>query len=237
MPTEAQKIQEEYYKKTAENYDEMHLKEGEDAEHQFALSFLSAMIELYSIKSVLDVGAGTGRTITYLKEKFPNIHIVGIEPVDELRAIGYEKGIPKDILMDGSGTAMTFKDGEFDLVCEFAVLHHVGRPQDMVGEMLRVAKKAIFISDSNNFGQGGATSRIFKQAINSLGLWKAYNFAKTKGKGYQITEGDGLAYSYSVFNNYNQIKKACKTIHTINTKGESIDHYSSAEHVALFAVK
>jgi len=234
---EAQKIQEEYYKKTAQNYDEMHLKAGEDEEHEFALSFFSSIIELYSIKSVLDVGAGTGRTITFLKDKYPYLHVVGIEPVTELREIGYSKGISKDTLIDGSGTSMNFKDGEFDLVCEFAVLHHVARPQDMVSEMLRVAKKAIFISDSNNFGQGSVTSRIFKQAVNSLGLWKAYNFVKTKGKGYQITEGDGLAYSYSVFNNYKLIEQACKTIHTINTKGKSIDHYSSAEHVAVLGIK
>jgi SAM-dependent methyltransferase len=201
------------------------------------LAFLSATIDFCSIKSILDVGAGTGRTITYLKEKFPELHVVGIEPVEGLRSNGYEKGISKDILIDGSGTSIKFKDGEFDCVCEFGVLHHVAEPKKMVSEMLRVAKKAIFISDANNFGQGSYIRRSFKQAINSVGLWKAFNFLKTKGKGYQITEGDGLAYSYSVYNNYQQIKRACKRVHTINTKDGGINPYRTAEHVAILGIK
>ena len=61
-------------------------------------------------------------------------------------------------------------DGEFDLVCEFAVLHHVPRPAQAVGEMLRVARKAIFISDANNFGQGGGIVRLIKRTIAALGV-------------------------------------------------------------------
>lgn len=68
-----------------------------------------------------------------------------------------------------------------------------------MSEMLRVAQKAIFISDANNFGQGRFLARTAKQALNALGLWKTVDFIKTKGKGYTISEGDGLAYSYSVF--------------------------------------
>ncbi len=237
MNSNATKIQEEYYNRTATHYDEMHLNNGNDPEHDFALAFLSVMNELYSISSILDVGAGTGRTITYLKNKHPVLHVMGIEPVEGLRVIGYEKGISKDILIDGSGTAMKFKDGEFDLVCAFGVLHHVAEPQKMVSEMLRVAKKAIFISDGNNFGQGNLISRTIKQAINSVGLWKVYNFLKTKGKGYQITEGDGLAYSYSVFNNYKQIKRACRRVHIINTMDGGINPYRTAGHVAILGIK
>jgi hypothetical protein len=36
-------------------------------------------------------------------------------------------------------------------------------------------------------------------------LWAAYNYLRTGGKGYRITEGDGLAYSYSVYDSFGLI--------------------------------
>jgi len=143
------------------------------------------------------------------------------------------------MLIEGDGTDIKFAAGAFDLVCEFGVLHHVPRPEQVVSEMLRVAKVGIFISDSNNFGQGGKLSRSLKQFINLLGLWKVYDYVRTKGKGYQISAGDGLFYSYSVFNNYKQIKAACKGgVQILNTdKYAGINPYSTATHVALFGIK
>ena len=103
--------------------------------------------------------------------------------------------------------------------------------------MLRVSKKAIFISDSNNFGQGSTVARTIKQVINLVGLWKLVDVIKTKGKGYWISEGDGLAYSYSVFSNYKQIRKQCRSVHLLNTRDGSIDPYKTASHVALLGIK
>lgn len=69
-------------------------------------------------------------------------------------------------------------------------------------EMLRVAKKAVLISDSNRFGQGLRAARLIKLGLYKSKLWTAYNYVRTSGKGYQITEGDGLAYSYSVYDSF-----------------------------------
>jgi ubiquinone/menaquinone biosynthesis C-methylase UbiE len=96
-------IQNDYYKNTALEYDAMHVNEDIDKEHQFALFFLSAMIEQYKISSILDIGAGTGRVILELQRKYPQIKIMGIEPVKELREVGYKKGISKNVLIDGNG--------------------------------------------------------------------------------------------------------------------------------------
>jgi ubiquinone/menaquinone biosynthesis C-methylase UbiE len=237
MQDGAAEIQKAYYKATALEYDVMHLSGHVDVEHQFALHFLSSLISLFEIKSILDVGAGTGRTIEFIQRVHPNVGIVGIEPVRELREQGYKKGISQDALLDGSGLKIDFADKSFDLVCEFGVLHHVPTPKIMVAEMLRVAKTGIFISDSNNFGQGSFLSRSLKQLINYMGLWRAYNFMRTKGKHYQISQGDGLYYSYSVFNDYKFIKNRCKTVHMVNTKDGTHNFYRSASHVALFGLK
>jgi ubiquinone/menaquinone biosynthesis C-methylase UbiE len=228
-------IQRRYYAETATQYDAMHV--GEQDEHFFALSFLNGAITYLGIQSILDIGSGTGRAIQYLKKLNPHLRIVGVEPVRELREIGYSKGISENELVDGDATNLSFADAEFDLVCEFGVLHHIKKPDLAVAEMLRVSSKSIFISDSNNFGQGSLASRTIKQAINLLGLWKVVVLIKTKGKGYTLTEGDGLAYSYSIFNNYRQIRDACKSVHLLNTKDGFIDPYKTASHVALLGIK
>ncbi|WP_028521861.1 class I SAM-dependent methyltransferase [Runella limosa] len=231
----AAEIQAEYYKTTAENYDNSHLLEK--GEHDIAMSFLSSFIRLYDIKSILDVGAGTGRTIQFIQNEHPHVKIVGIEPVQKLREIGHSKGINQQILIDGDANNINFKENSFDLVCEFGVLHHVPNPENCVKEMLRVAKHSIFISDCNNFGEGSKTARLFKQFINFLGLWHFYRYVKTAGKMYEISEGDGLYYSYSVFNNYNFIKNNSRNIYTVNTKKGGKNLYTQASHVALMAIK
>ena len=228
-------IQRNYYTETANQYDSMHI--DKDDEHFFALSFMIGAIDYLDIHSVLDIGSGTGRAVQYLKKLRPELRVVGIEPVRELREIGYSKGLSEEDLIDGDATNLQFISGDFDLVCEFGVLHHVKRPEQVVAEMLRVANKAVFISDANNFGQGSVVARSIKQVLNLIGLWKFTDLIKTKGKGYTISEGDGLAYSYSVFDNYKQIRDHCRSVHLLNTKDGFIDPYKTASHVALLGIK
>lgn len=228
-------IQREYYANTAVQYDAMHLET--DKEHEFALAILYGLIDYLAIDSVLDIGSGTGRVIQYLKNRRSGIHIIGIEPVAELRDIGHQKGIDAKSLIDGDVEKLDFDNDSFDLVCEFAVLHHVPTPQVAVAEMLRVAKKAIYISDTNRFGQGNWLNRKLKQTLKSLGLWNTANWIKTGGKKYIFSEGDGVAYSYSVFDNYYQIKQACRSVHIFNTVGAGVNLYDSAPNVALLGIK
>ena len=71
--------------------------------------------------------------------------------------------------------------------------------------MLRVARKAIIITDGNRFGQGRPAVRLLKLFLYKTRLWGAVNFLKTRGKGFLVTEGDGLAYSYSVYDSFELI--------------------------------
>ncbi len=235
QPNSQAEMQKRYYAETAATYEEWHMEEKD--EHYFALFFLLGMIDYFEIKSILDVGAGTGRSLLFLKEHRPDLIVRGIEPVAELREIGHQKGLSREELTDGDATKMEFADGEFDLVTEFAVLHHIARPQKAIAEMLRVAKTAVFISDSNGFGQGSLPLRTVKQIINAFGLWKAFDLIKTRGKGYMDTEEEGISYSYSVFQNYRQIKRSCKDIHILNTTGGGDNAYRNAASLALLGVK
>jgi ubiquinone/menaquinone biosynthesis C-methylase UbiE len=227
--------QRRYYAQTGRRYDEMHVHEGD--EHFFALALLVAVLDQFSINSVLDVGSGTGRALTYIKQRRPDVRAVGVEPVAELRQAALLRGLSRDELIEGDARELQFKDGGFDLVSEFGMLHHVREPSVVVSEMLRVARRAVFISDSNNFGQGSRLVRTLKQALDHLGLWKVADFVKTRGRGYTISEGDGLSYSYSVFNDYEQIRAQCSAVHILNTEDAGINPYSSAGHVALLGIK
>jgi SAM-dependent methyltransferase len=226
-------VQRDYYASTAARYEEMHLG---SPDHGLALRFLIACIDFYRIRSILDIGSGTGHVIREIKAVRPDVKVVGVEPSAELREIGYRQGLGPDDLVDGDGLKLDLPNGTFDLCCEFGVLHHVKSPRTVIDEMLRVSRKAIFISDSNNFGQGSPAERLVKQLIDAVGLWKVINFIKTRGKGYSISEGDGLAYSYSVFNDYGQIERSCR-IHLLNTGDARINPYRTAAHVALLGVK
>jgi hypothetical protein len=103
--------------------------------------------------------------------------------------------------------------------------------------MLRVAGRAVFISDCNNFGQGSLLGRGLKQCLNALHLWPLADFIKTRGRGYTLSEGDGLAYSYSVFNDYRQIREKCRSVHVLNTSDAGRNPYRTASHVALLGIK
>ena len=226
-------IQRDYYRKTADRYDDMHVNSVRD----FSLAFMLSMIDFFSIGSMLDIGSGTGRVLLRAKNAYPNLKVLGIEPSPELREVGHTKGLSQNELIDGDAQKLDFPDGALDLVCEFGVFHHIPDPSKAVSEMLRVARKAIFIADNNNFGHGGFVSRTLKQTLRSLRLWKVADFVKTRGKGYTISEGDGLAYSYSVFNDYPEISRRCKSVHLLNTEPAGMNLYRSASHIALLGIK
>jgi len=235
MTTQEAELQQKYYSETAHKYNKMHVQEGD--EHFFALSFMAGMLEYLGVRTILDIGSGTGRALSYIKARHPGVGIVGIEPVKELREVGYSHGLSNTELIEGDAARLQFSDKQFDVVCEFGVLHHVRRPERVVSEMLRVANKAVFISDSNNFGQGTRIARAIKQALRSCGVWRVADYIKTHGRGYTVSEGDGVAYSYSVFNSYRQVREACSSAHIVNTKDGEINPYRTAGHVALLGIK
>lgn len=227
--------QRRYYAGSASAYDAQHLRDG--GIHEFALAFLGGVVDHLQVQSLLDVGSGTGRVLRHFKVQRPDINAIGVEPVAELRAVGHRHGLTESQLLDGDATSLQFSDGHFDLACSFGVLHHIKRPELAVAEMLRVSRRAIFISDSNNFGQGTFLSRSVKQIFDALGMWRAVDFIKTRGKGYTWSEGDGVAYSYSVFNNLAQVRKRCSRVHLLSTTNSGVNLYRSSGHVALLGIK
>ena len=197
-------LQRKYYSDTASAYDQMHAYEG--ATDPSTVRVVTSILRMIGARSVLDVGTATGSALLDLKNAVPNAFVCGVEPVAALVKQGTQKGNTKGAsIVRGSGNALPFADGSFDAVCEFAVLHHVDDPGAVVKEMLRVASKAVVISDSNRFGQGSRLARLLKLGLYKSRLWGAYNYVRTAGKGYRFTAGDGIAYSYSVYDSFELI--------------------------------
>lgn len=209
---------------------------NKDDEHVIARKFLLSQLDYYAIDSLLDVGAGVGTDLLAMKKSKPDLRVVGCEPVAEMRVVGHSRGLTPDELVDGNIMALNFPDKSFDCVCEFAVLHHVKDPTKAVEEMIRVAKKAVFISDANCFGMGHPLARFMKQCAHALGAWPLVDYIKSGGKRYYVSEGDGLFYSYSTFFNYPQLEKVSKIVHIVNTKGTGVNPYRNATHTAFLAI-
>ena len=202
----AVEIQRKYYTDTAIRYNSMHMCEGSTDPR--VLRVVQGFIRMLQIRSLLDVGTATGLGMRQLKQAVPDLLVCGVEPVSALIDQGVQLGAASTIsLVRASGEALPFPDASFDAVCEFAVLHHAENPAAVVKEMLRVARRAVFICDSNRFGQGSRMARLLKLALYKTRLWGLYTYLRTRGKGYMITDGDGLAYSYSVYDSFDLVAR------------------------------
>jgi ubiquinone/menaquinone biosynthesis C-methylase UbiE len=228
--------QRDYYERTAEHYDAMHIKD--DDEHGIALALFAGIARKCGATSILDVGAGTGRALQLLAPEIPGAKLVGIEPVGGLREIGYSKGISPDQLIAGIGEALPFPDNAFDFVIETGALHHVPDPRKVVVEMARVARLGIMISDCNKFGQGPWSVRFIKSLVDRLGLWKLSIWMQTKGKMSKWSEGDGLFYSYSVFDNLDVLSQKFPRKFVTNTSqlsGHNLRY--GASQICIIAIR
>jgi len=95
----------------------------------------------YDIKSILDVGAGSGFFSYYFEKEFDTTALDFSQSMLEINPC------QKKILGDAEN--LPFKDNSFDIVFCSNLLHHLENPQKAVNEMKRVSKKYIVLSEPN----------------------------------------------------------------------------------------
>jgi len=64
-------------------------------------------------RTVLDIGAGTGRAIRHLMDNMPDLQVRGVEPVAARIEQGVQnKGIPRGVVIQGVGEALPFEESK-----------------------------------------------------------------------------------------------------------------------------
>ena len=210
------KRQRAYYADTADRYEADHVQDGD--ERYFALQHIAFYLKWIDARSVLDTGCGTGRALRFLRESLPHASIRGNDPSAELLAIAVrDHGVPADAVDCCPSERLPYGDSSFDAVVATGVLHNVAEPDKVVAEMLRVARLAVFISDSNIYGQGGRVARLLKRLLAGAHLLRSVNWVRRGGHNWIYSQGDGIAYSYSVYDSIPQLRKCCPSIVVIPT--------------------
>lgn len=200
-----------YYAKTAERYDTAHVRDGD--EHHVALQHIAFYLKWIDAQSVLDTGCGTGRALRFLREELPHAYIRGNDPSEELLGIAVrDHGVPADMLDCCPSEQLPYQDSSFDAVVATGLLHHVPEPEKVITEMLRVARSAVFISDSNIYGQGGWVQRFAKRLLAGAHVLKSLNWIRRGGHLWYWSPGDGIAYSYSVYDSIPLLRNSCPWI-------------------------
>ena len=61
---------------------------------------------------------------------------------------------------------------------------------------------------------------MIKLGLWAVGLWRLADWIKTRGKRYTYSKGDGIAYSYSVFQSLRQVRTVWTDVKIYATSAE-----------------
>jgi SAM-dependent methyltransferase len=206
----------DYYNETAEAYDALH---DQEEEHAKAFEIGWPLIG-QNVRSVLDVGCGTGRGLSWLSQHDPALELYGIEPAQAMLEIARSKLNNAD-LREGSGEDLPFQDHSIDVITATGIMHHVDDPSIVISEMFRVARKAVLISDHNNYAFGGNLSRRLRIILKAIYLFDAAAYVKQGFNRRGWSEDDGWWYPYSLFDSYGDIATKAKQIFVYPTRPPS----------------
>jgi SAM-dependent methyltransferase len=107
---------------------------------------LAASGMLDDVRSLLDVGAGSGFSSAFYPER---IRVVACDG-----ALGMLAGNPVSERVLCAADALPFPDRSFDAVTCWELLHHLDQPVEAVREMLRVAGGRVIIFEPNRINPG-----------------------------------------------------------------------------------
>jgi SAM-dependent methyltransferase len=226
-----------YYAETASQYDAMHVTA--DDEHYRALEHLHILTSQLEIRSVLDVGCGTGRALEWCARHLPEASLAGLDPSPDLLGIAATR-VPKPVYHRGEAQDMPYANGEFDLVIATGIMHHVEAPERCIREMFRVARKAILISDHNHFAFGKDAIRSLRLGLYAVKLLDLVAFIRQGFKRQTYSRGDGYSFPYSLLDNYRTIDDLSSEVYLLPTRpcieGRHANFMLCQTHLAILAL-
>ena len=99
-------------------------------------------VEVKNGQKALDVGCGTGVFLHLLKQKYPGVFAVGIDPDQEALDISAKKFGPDVKLIKSFAEALPFENESFDIVFSTLAFHHMPTEikEQAIQEIYRVLK-------------------------------------------------------------------------------------------------
>lgn len=100
-------------------------------------------------QAVLDIGCGTGRLLHKVQERWPQAHLVGVDPTQGMIAQA-RAALPAGEFHLGSAEKLPLPDGSVDLVLSTVSFHHWQDQPQGVREVARVLKPGgrFYLADS-----------------------------------------------------------------------------------------
>lgn len=116
------------------------------------------------VKTVLDVGTGSGDFLVTLKQAFPGASFAGVDP-DSISLKQAEELHPDVIFREMVAEKLEFADNSFDAISISMALHHLPEIEKSLSEMQRVVKSGgwIIVSElfSDNLNPAQEVHKIF----------------------------------------------------------------------------
>ena len=129
------------------------------SEHPHRKQIFEALYEFKNLGSILDLGCGPGANIVAIRKKFSDIDLIGVDINSEAIRVGRayfaSKEDDKVKLIKGKADAVPLHDKSVDIVLIDALLMFITPSliDDVITEIIRLAKKGIVINDYHLAGK------------------------------------------------------------------------------------
>jgi ubiquinone/menaquinone biosynthesis C-methylase UbiE len=115
-------------------------------------AFATDCLQFATFDRALDVGTGTALIPIAMCKRAPNLDMVGVDLAEHMleRArenVEREELVARITLKKIDAKALPFETGEFEAVVSNSIVHHIPEPTHALGEMIRVAKRVVFVRD------------------------------------------------------------------------------------------
>jgi 2-polyprenyl-3-methyl-5-hydroxy-6-metoxy-1,4-benzoquinol methylase len=112
--------------------------------------FEASLDELWDLvrpESVVDVGCGEGVLTEHFAQRLGDGRVIGVDVESPaLRSEWAGRRRPNLEFRVGEARSLPFADDEFDVAAAIEVLEHVAHPEEALGELARVARRALLVS-------------------------------------------------------------------------------------------
>jgi ubiquinone/menaquinone biosynthesis C-methylase UbiE len=165
------------------------------------------------VKKILDIGTGSGDSISVLKEVFPDTEIIGVDPnLNSLKEAG--KRFPDVHFKEMSAENLDFEDKSFDIVSMSMALHHIPDVEKSLLEMQRVVNTGgwIIINElfSDNLSEAQKVHKMYhhfrSQIDRILGTIHNETFKKEEILNIIKISGIKILFHFEFHKNRNRIQ-------------------------------